>query len=110
MPGLEQLPLFDGEILQRQIRTMPRSVQLTTLRLCLVVAEEGSLLKAAGHSAIHPSALSRRIRELEQTLGEPVFQRKPNGMVPTASGEEFLIRLRRALAELDRTLDAFDQS
>lgn len=108
MPDVEQLPLFDDEILQRQLPTMPRSVQLTTLRLCLVVADEGSLLRAAGRCAIHPSALSRRIRELEHALGEPIFKRQPGGMVPTVSGEEFLTRLRRALAELDRTLRAFD--
>lgn len=110
MRSIEQLPLFDEQILQRQLRTMPRSVQLATLRLCLSVAEEGSLLKAAGRSAIHPSALSRRIRELEYALGESIFERQPGGMVPTACGEEFLTRLRRALAELDRTLHAFDQS
>jgi DNA-binding transcriptional LysR family regulator len=107
MPSFQQLPLFDDEILQRQIRTMPRSVQLTTLRLCLVVAEEGSLLKAAGRCAIHPSALSRRIRELEHVLGDRIFERHPWGMIPTVNGQDFLARLRRAMVELDRTLHAF---
>lgn len=107
MTAFEQLLLFDGDTRLRQTRTMPRSVQLTTLRLCLVVAEEGSLLKAAGRCAIHPSALSRRIRELEFVLGDQIFERHPWGMTPTVNGQDFLARLRRAMVELDRTLYAF---
>jgi LysR family transcriptional regulator of gallate degradation len=107
MPAGQQLPMFDDKIFQRQLPKMPRSVQLKTLRLCLVVAEQGSLLKAAQHCAIHPSALSRRIRELERALGEPIFERQPWGMAATVSGQDFLARLRRALAELDRTVHAF---
>ena len=35
------------------------------------------MLRAAAQSRIHPSALSRRLRDLEYALGEPIFERHP---------------------------------
>ena len=83
---------------------MRRSIQLLTLQCVIVVAEEGSFLAASLRLNIHHTALSRRVRDLESTLGVTLFDRHPSGVRPTATGERFLADLRRVLTDLDGTL------
>lgn len=87
---------------------MRRSVQLITLHCALVVAEEGSFLRGSRRLGIHHSALSRRVRDLELTLGVALFDRHPSGIRPTMAGERFLANLRRVLMELDGTLSMIE--
>lgn len=87
---------------------MRRSVQLTTLHCALVVADEGSFLAGSRRLGIHHSALSRRVRDLELTLGVALFDRHPGGIRPTMAGERFLANLRRVLMELDGTLSLIE--
>lgn len=87
---------------------MRRSVQLITLHCALVVAEEGSFLAGSRRLGIHHTALSRRVRDLELTLGVALFDRHPNGIRPTMAGERFLANLRRVLMELDGTLSMIE--
>lgn len=83
---------------------MRSSIQLATLNYALVVAEEGSFLRAARRAGIDHSALSRRIRDLEYAMGTRIFHRHTRGVGPTPAGERFLDRLRSVLLELDNTL------
>ncbi|MER9345236.1 LysR family transcriptional regulator [Mesorhizobium sp. M0601] len=83
---------------------MRSSIQLATLNYALVVAEEGSFLRAARRAGIHHTALSRRIRDLEYAMGTRIFHRHAGGVGPTPAGERFLGRLRSVLLELDNTL------
>jgi DNA-binding transcriptional LysR family regulator len=53
---------------------------------------------------IHHSALSRRIRDLERSLGTALFERQTCGVRPTEAGMGLLRNLRRVLADLDGTL------
>ena len=89
---------------------MPRSIQLLTLHGALVVAEEGSFLAASLRLNMHHTALSRRIRYLELTLGVTLFDRHPGGVRPTAAGERFLADLRRVLSDLDGALAIADRN
>ncbi|MFI0846542.1 LysR family transcriptional regulator [Mesorhizobium sp. IMUNJ 23232] len=89
---------------------MRRSIQLLTLHCVLVVAEEGSFLAASPRLNMHHTALSRRVRDLELTLGVMLFDRHPGGVRPTAAGERFLANLRRVLTDLDGTLSMADRS
>lgn len=89
---------------------MRRSIQLLTLHCVLVVAEEGSFLAASLRLNMHHTALSRRVRDLELTLGVTLFDRHPGGVRPTAAGERFLANLRRVLADLDGTLSMGDRN
>ncbi|MER8524213.1 LysR family transcriptional regulator [Mesorhizobium sp. M1076] len=82
---------------------MRSSIQLATLNYALVVAEEGSFLRASRRTGIDHSALSRRIRDLEYA-GTRIFHRHARGVGPTPAGERFLERLRSVLLELDNTL------
>lgn len=83
---------------------MRQRVQLITLECALVVAEEGSFLGASRRMGIHHSALSRRIRNLEDLLGTILFDRHKAGVRPTLAGAELLHNLRRVLSELDDSL------
>ncbi|MBA8908304.1 MULTISPECIES: LysR family transcriptional regulator [Aminobacter] len=83
---------------------MRRRVQLITLDYALVVAEEGSFLGASRRMGVHHSALSRRIRDLEHSLGTVLFERHAGGVRPTLAGSRLLGNLRRVLTELDGAL------
>ncbi|MER8841283.1 LysR family transcriptional regulator [Mesorhizobium sp. M0913] len=83
---------------------MRSSIQLATLNYALVIAEEGSFLRAARRAGIDHTALSRRIRDLEYAMGTRIFHRHARGVGPTPAGERFLGRLRSVMLELDNTL------
>lgn len=75
--------------------------ELRHLRYAVVVAEQGSFRKAALVSGTHVSAISRRIRELEENIGAALFVRHPGGAKPTYAGEVFLDRVRPAIVQID---------
>jgi DNA-binding transcriptional LysR family regulator len=64
------------------------------------VAQHGSIRKAADSLHIASSALNRRILDLEDEVGFPLFERLPRGVRATAAGELFLAYVRRSLKEL----------
>ncbi len=69
------------------------------------VARHGSIRKAAEAMHIASSAMNRRILDLEDEVGFPLFERLPRGVRATAAGELFLVYVRRSLKEL-RQLEA----
>ena len=72
-------------------------ISLTTLRLFVAVAEEGSLTRAADREAIATSAASRRLNDLESGLDVALFTRNSRGMQLTLAGESLLQHARRML-------------
>lgn len=79
-----------------------RRLDLTTLQLFLAVHEEGTLTRAAQREAIAVSAASKRLLELEETLGLDLFVRKASGMTLTAAGEALLHHARRVLLDVEK--------
>ena len=80
-------------------------MQLQYLRVfaCVdAVARAGSIRKAAEALFITPSALDRRIQNLEQELGTELFERHARGMRLTAAGELFLHHVRAQRADFER--------
>jgi DNA-binding transcriptional LysR family regulator len=67
-----------------------RRLKLRDLRLLLVVAESGSMAKAATRINLTQSAVSRAIAELEHTFGVRLFDRTPRGIEPTIYGQALL--------------------
>jgi len=65
--------------------------------LAVVVARTGSLRLAARGVGLPASAVSRRLRALEDGLGVSLFERRSSGMNPTAAGEDFLVEAARVL-------------
>ena len=56
------------------IHTLTRRVDLFTLRLFPTVVEEGQIRKAAVRENIAPSAATKRIQDLEEIAGLPLFR------------------------------------
>lgn len=68
-----------------------------SLRLFLAIVDRGSIAEAARHTFIAPTAITKRIQELEQVLGVSLFVRSTKGVLPTDAG--------RALAKHVRALE-----
>lgn len=64
------------------------------------VARAGSIRKAAENLNVASTALNRKILEIEQELGTPIFERLPRGVRLTSAGEVLLNAIRRGLADL----------
>ncbi|ERS13347.1 LysR family transcriptional regulator [Alcanivorax sp. PN-3] len=75
---------------------------LRFLRYVDEVARVGSVRQAAERLHVAPSAVIRRIQDLEDELGAPIFERLPRGMRLTAAGELFVAYIRDRTAELER--------
>ena len=78
-----------------------------TLRYFVAVAEERSVGKAARRLNMAQPPLSVHIRNLEASVGTPLFQRTARGMAPTEHGQclaryarEILGRLSSAREEM----------
>lgn len=85
-------------------------VDLVTLSLFIAVVEETSLARAAEREHLAPSAISKRLADLELNLNVKLFERKPTGMFPTAAGTALLNHARliiRNVHELETELVDF---
>lgn len=78
---------------------------LHQLRYVLAAAEHGGFRRAARHLGVQQSAVSRRIQELEDRLGAPIFERGPQGVCLTLAGEDFVRGAQAAVGELDLAVD-----
>ena len=63
---------------------------LVSIRLAVACAQTGSLSAAARDSHLALAAASRRIRELENALGDALFERHARGLTPTSAGRVFV--------------------
>jgi DNA-binding transcriptional LysR family regulator len=79
-----------------------RRLDLTTLRLFVAICEEGNLTRASQREAIAPSAVSKRLHDLEQVLEVALFERHPTGMALTPAGESLLHHARVALLNVEK--------
>src|SRR5205807_9187446 len=75
---------------------------LRIMRYVDEVARTGSIRKAADHLNVTASAVNRRIMDLEEELGAPLFERRPRGVRLTAAGEVFVNYLRQQDGEVER--------
>jgi DNA-binding transcriptional LysR family regulator len=77
-----------------------RSVTLHQLRLFASAARHASFAAAARELHLTQPAVSMQIRELEETVGLPLFDRSARRVSLTTPGEYFLVYARRMLATL----------
>ena len=66
------------------------------------IARMGSIRKAAEHLNLTPSAMNRRIQDLETEVGTPLFERRPRGVKLTTAGEMFVRYARSQIADAER--------
>ncbi|MDP7151476.1 MAG: LysR substrate-binding domain-containing protein [Paracoccaceae bacterium] len=74
---------------------------LKQLRYFEALAKHGHFGRAADYCAISQPALSMQIKELEDALGSPLFERNAREVRLTGFGEEFSLRVRDILRSVD---------
>ncbi len=79
-----------------------RDIDLKTLRLLVAVCEHQNMARAAEQEHIEPSAVSKRIAQLEADLGTPLLLRSRRGVQPTAAGAAVLEHARNVLFTMER--------
>lgn len=82
-------------------------VSLDLLDAFAAVARSGNLTRAAGTMHVTVSALSHRMRQLEDRLGVQVFARGSRGVSLTVEGRRLLDAVGGPLADLNRSLRHF---
>ena len=70
--------------------------ELRHLRYTVAAADQGSFRRAALAMKVQESAVSRRIRDLEDEIGAALFIRHTSGVTLTQAGEVFVRHARQA--------------
>ena len=84
------------------------SLNLRHLKYFVATAELGQVSRAAIELSISQSAVTAAIRDLEDTLGTPLFQRVSHGMILTEAGRRFLAQAYEILEKVDEALRTQD--
>jgi LysR family transcriptional regulator, regulator for metE and metH len=77
-------------------------LEIRHLKLVAAIAETGSVTQAGSRLHLTQSALSHQLRDAEEQLGAPLFERRNRKMALTTAGERLLQTAKSVLAELDR--------
>ncbi len=85
-------------------------MELRHLRYFCAVADAGGFARAAVLIHVSQSAMSEQMRDLEEELGVPLFDRRERRARLTAHGEVFLEEARRTLAAAERACEAARRS
>ena len=84
---------------------MTGAVELRHLRYFVATADLLNLTKAAGRLRIAQPALSRQIRDLEEEIGTPLFERTQRGLTLTEPGAAFLPEARAILHNASEAIE-----
>lgn len=82
-------------------------VSLDLLDAFATVARSGNLTRAAEAMRVTTSALSHRMRQLEERLDVQVFARGPRGVSLTVEGQRLFDAVSEPLTDIDRALRRF---
>lgn len=77
-----------------------RNTSLRQLKAVAAIAKTGKVLGAADILGVTPPAVTSQLRQLEESLGMPLFDRTRDGMRPTAAGRYVIDTVHRIEAEL----------
>jgi LysR family glycine cleavage system transcriptional activator len=80
---------------------------LDSLRVLAACVRHGNFSKAAAELRITPTAVSQRMRTLEERLNAKLFRRHGPKLTATARGKALGQRVEQALALVDRAVDDF---
>ena len=84
-----------------------KALDIETVQAFVLVADLASFTRAAEAMDATQSAVSLRIKRLEDELGRRLFERTPRRVRLTAAGQLFLDRARLLIAAHGNALDAF---
>src|SRR5580704_676470 len=79
------------------------------LQAFLSIAQRGSFQRAAAHLNLSQTAISHRMRKLEDELGVKLFARTTREVTLTRAGLDFLPKAQRAITELEQSFDDLKQ-
>lgn len=96
------VPMARERSIERILTTQVKLRQLLMLR---TVAECGALARAAELLHMSQPAVSKTIRELEDSLGERLFDRTAKGVVPTLFGQHVIRYANSLHAEIKRAAE-----
>lgn len=83
------------------LRGRASTIAIQHLRYVVAAAEYGSFRQAAEVLRLEQSTLSRRVRQLEESIGVTVFERSSGGVRATPAGRDFLRIARSILEQMD---------
>ena len=81
-------------------------MELRHLRYFVAAAEAENVSRAATNLHVSQPALSRQIRDLEDEIGFPLFERTAKSVRLTQAGRTFLIEARAVLRRAEEAVDA----
>ncbi|MDN2664588.1 LysR substrate-binding domain-containing protein [Psychromonas sp. 14N.309.X.WAT.B.A12] len=79
---------------------------IKALRTFVAVADNMSFSKAAQALFVSQGAVSKNISSLEKQLGQPLFNRRLNGIELTSAGEQYLPKIIEALEIIQYTTES----
>ena len=79
------------------------------LQAFLSIAQRGSFQRAAAHLNLSQTAISHRMRKLEDELGIKLFARTTREVTLTRAGIDFLPKAQKAIEELEQSFDELKQ-
>lgn len=80
-------------------------IDILGLEAFLSIAERGSFQRAAAHLNLSQTAISHRLKKLEETLGVKLFARTTREVTLTRAGTDLLPKAQKALADLDGSFE-----
>jgi len=86
----------------RRPTNLASRLDFVTLKLFVAIVEEQSIAKAAERESIAPSAVSKRIADLESAMHVQLLLRQRKGILTTEAGEALLHYARSMLREVSR--------
>jgi DNA-binding transcriptional LysR family regulator len=84
---------------------VPALLLSTATRYFMEVVRTGSVSEAAKVVHVAPSAISRQVAKLEESLGCVLFERHPRGMVLTEAGERLAAWVHATQQDTERVAD-----
>jgi DNA-binding transcriptional LysR family regulator len=104
--GWHKHGLLNGTRFAAYLSGHPMRIDFLGLQAFLSIAERGSFLRAAAHLNLSQTALSHRIKKLEEDLGLQLLARTTRQVALTPAGLELLPTARRIIGELTDSIAA----
>jgi len=80
-------------------------IEFRHLRYILAIAESGNITRAAEHLFLAQPSLSKQIKDLEEEIGDAIFERTRDGVRPTIVGQVLIDYAKKALLERKTVLE-----
>ena len=87
-----------------------KDVDLTTIRLFVEVCETRSILRVSERENMVPSAITKRLAQLEKEAGAPLLKRIRRGVEPTSAGLALAESARGLLKEAQKVAERLNEA